>query len=112
MIKKSEWATPDKVKSIKLKDSDGMKCCLGFVCEQLGYTDIADLFLVEDVARNVGEHLENFTSDSIYHCGTIVDSEFSTSCVYINDDEEITNAERQKQLKKIFKENGHKLRFI
>jgi len=88
----------------KLLNKHG-RCCIGFVCQQLGATDdeLRDKGRISDLAPGVKLRI-----------GSGLDGGFTWigEAYHINDDYKITDAEREKRLSELFAANGHEMEFI
>lgn len=92
-----------------LKNRQGCKCCLGFVSEQLGITNIEDLMEPCDTdTASILALQDNDAWDEKIH----VNTQLSTEAMAINDDEKITNDVREAALVDLFARNQHQLVFI
>lgn len=90
-------------------------CCLGQVGEQLGATrehlllsgtpaDV-DPLAVEPLDLSLAEALCEFTVE-------YENTALSNAAMDINDNKDLSDAEREAQLTKLFAENGHEIEFV
>jgi hypothetical protein len=84
-------------------------CCLGFACLALGAKkkDILDQampdMVADDEAREKLKGLVNSHGDS---------SQFALDAAEINDNDEISDRERERELRQLAKENGFRFVFV
>lgn len=109
IIDRSQWRTGgDKWNwthgETKLLNEKGNMCCLGFYCLQLGEiskNQILGISLPEDL-NNV-----NVYDDAMLHLvykNDLRNTHFTEEAIDINDAEELTNEEREKEIIKHFKQ--------
>lgn len=113
---KREGVKPETVASIPsgvLLDTNlgkGMMCCLGFVCNQLGVVKkwLSGIGMPETLIQNSVTNAHKLE-------GILVDagenSSLAQAASVINDNDDITNLQREKQLIALFKKNGYTLKF-
>lgn len=95
-------------------------CCLGFAARQLGQKakDIAGVSMPGEMAedRMTSAMCESpfvrAIQDTLNQRDYFVDTDFSRSAAAINDDGKITDTERMRRLRVLFKESGHKIIFV
>lgn len=94
--------------SVRLKNSFGYFCCLGLISLQLGATEDE----ITDVGQPfmIGRSLPLLTSKGLN--GFIINSELSSDCIGINDDEKTTPEEKIEKLTQRFKQEGIQLEVI
>lgn len=93
--------------SYLLRGTDYKRCCVGFYCEALCMTD--DLIINIETFAGIGDNdlaMKNWAYRSLAPKGDI------NKIYKINDDPEITDAQRIKKLKPLFAKHGVKLKFI
>lgn len=105
IIKESQWGRGTG-KGMLLNPLTKKKCCLGFVCSQLGFEEIAEMGMPGDL----GELIPGLT----YGCGGewYNDTDFSRQAAEFNDSNEITDDERKLWLKILAKDAGYKFTFV
>lgn len=107
IVSRKRWATGRDAG--KLMHGDRKMCCLGFCMRQLGAKakDIQGLAMPSDLnwpEETPFTKMVNLPWDD-------GDTELSEKASNINDDPELTNPEREKRLRKLFKEYGHTIVF-
>lgn len=126
VIKRSQWSRGIKGNCLYLSREDaaevkkwdenngreihaGGKCCLGFACLVLGAEpeQITSLGLPGETGLN----LPGLTRESEIF-GDMSDTEFSRYAANINDDQTITDEEREKNLTALAAKNGFDFEFI
>lgn len=124
-VKRSKWGTGPAGGSLRNAES-GLRCCLGFAMEQVGCATShitgagmpADcLWNYSDRRREEKEKVlvkKGLLKEKTTEWGCVVseNSDFCIQAAGINDDEDITDTEREKQLKELAKKHGHTMRFI
>jgi hypothetical protein len=89
-------------KSYLLRD-DGHRCCIGFVAKQCGVAD-DDMSLIRDV---ITLPINTHTKFPLWMRGLGISKAYNT-----NDNQQLTDTEREAQLKTLFTENGDEIEFI
>jgi hypothetical protein len=117
IIDRSKWRngyTSNYAKGLgydtRLLNELGHMCCLGQICLQLGCTenDILNKLMPEDVySKTEEDKLKNVLLNDL-GCNT----DLSDDAMQINDCGSSTIKEKEKQLKKLFKEHGHTIKFV
>ncbi len=107
-IKRSKWLRGDDLNSCLLK-KNGHKCCLGFYGQALGVSNAA--------MRDVGSPCESDgykekAPEWMLHLGNKLDSTITEKLMRINDEYCLPQAQREKDIAKIFKEQGVKVKFV
>ena len=97
-----------------LNDQNAM-CCLGFECLNRGLkpSQIRGLGNPCDVSDKFGEAIPDMvleTRVSAYQ--SFKNNDLVEQCIEINDDSAISDSQRMKKLKEIFKKRGLKIRFV
>jgi hypothetical protein len=128
-VKRSEWYRGQGSKDSKLLREDGKRCCIGFVGQQVGFTDeqLLNMSSVQQqAAKNSdiekwpawmkGYHLtsadkEMWPAWMKRHYLTSADKEIQ-SAYLTNDCMPLTDAERETSLQEIFKRNGDEIVFV
>lgn len=116
IIKRSKWLTPEKSLGAGsyLLNEMGLMCCLGFAAIKLGLTE-DEIVGYTYIASTDVDNLDNFSQfcqrNSLVANG-IGNTKLSSEVAIINDDNQINNEEREKQLIKLFGENNIILSFI
>ncbi len=112
-IDRSKWVCGTKEQLLghtRMLNNIGRMCCLGQICKQMGYKD-ADLYshelpsLVYEMSKKENYKIRVFLDDQN------IDNIFSYNMAKINDEIHITQAEREKQLKRLAREQGILLTF-
>jgi hypothetical protein len=109
------------VQSCLLSTAPGYKgkmCCLGFACLQLGQkaVDITDVEFPQDIN-------DEAKTQALIDAGLVkkrdlpygpdyVNSTLSATAAYINDDPDISDRDRERQLRTLFKAHGHQIVFV
>lgn len=91
-----------------LLNSEGFMCCIGQACTQLGVEK--ELLFDKAVPAELSKHIDFLTSVTVIY-GRKYDSQLTKSAMSINDDEELTPQEREKELVALFDRYGHTLAF-
>jgi len=93
---------------VRLKNESGYYCCLGLFSLQLGATEEEIL----DVGQpfNIGKDIPILTKKGLY--GMTVNSDLSSDCMEINDDEKTTPEEKILKLTERLKQEGIELEVI
>jgi len=106
-----------------LLNPSGFMCCLGQTCNQLGVKKVDLVKLGEpseidsDKYKKFPDIFVDIEEDYSYDDEYPIELSFSNSklsedAMEINDDEDISQKEREKRLRNLFKEHGHKIKFI
>lgn len=105
-IQRSTWARGRNTDKVYLCGTNNMKCCLGFYMNQVDKIPVYKLnyHAPEDILE-----VDNVESDLIIE-GT--NSGFAEHAIYINDDDELSEIQREEQLKELFAENDTELKFV
>jgi hypothetical protein len=101
----------------------GNKCCLGFVCEQLGIPNIkllevsepAYLFNLDHSNKTTEEQdklLETLSSFVERNKTHFKNSSLTVKAISINDNKNITDENKINGLKSLFKEYNHEIEFV
>lgn len=95
-----------------LLNQEGYRCCLGFVCNQLGVEDgmLEDIGQPDDIDLNDINNIDLSTLVRIYD-GAYELSELSERAITINDNGTLSVENRELKLIELFKEFGHELVF-
>lgn len=102
-----------------LRNENGAKCCLGFVCSQLGYKDLGGLDTPSEAADRATTLLEqrNFKKARIplVEIGLVnnkgSDTRICNKMMQVNDKLNLSSAEREEKLKKLALKAGFRLTF-
>jgi len=114
-VQRSRWFRGNRIG--KLKDlGTGHMCCLGFVCQKLGVSDEdmigkrmpTDLYSIAK-AKVVGVLLKTQPEGAFY--SHLVTS-WVNEAAAINDNDVISEEDREEKLINLFGKNGHKLTII
>jgi len=87
----------------KLENMQGFSCCLGFVCRAEGYDTKGGRYYYPSSLGVVIPGLTVKASDLLLN---YKDTDLSTQAANINDDEKITNTQREYRLRKLFREHS------
>lgn len=90
-----------------LINDEGFRCCLGFAACQLGkisLKSILNLSTPEELPRVITPLSERTEYG-------VRDTRFTTTCIEINDDQDITQKQRESKLKRKFKTKNIQLEF-
>jgi hypothetical protein len=115
VIDRSKWRTGGggynfTYGETKLLNDMGYMCCLGFYCVQIGNKTKNEIYGITCPSHlDSFEGVEELVKDGNHLNDT--NSDFSESAIYINDSD-ISNEERERQLKELFKKNGVDLKFV
>jgi hypothetical protein len=96
----------------------GKMCCLGFACRQLGQkaADITNVEYPQDINEEAMTQAlidsglvekRTFTGGVTYH-----GSNLTRAAATINDDPDISDRDRERQLRTLFKAHGHQIVFV
>ncbi len=108
-VKRSKWARGGKRGLARLRNDDGNMCCLGFAAEQCGYTksQIQDQFTPEDLKHTSGvRRLIGLTK--LDGSDTVTCHELAAT----NDDSDLNDTDREKQLQTLAKRAKFRFRFV
>lgn len=89
-----------------LRNDLGYQCCLGFCVRQMGVSPVTIL------GRGMPYDLANYIGPKRYEKIEKVLGFLADDAARINDEENYSDAEKQKRLKKLFKKNGHSITFF
>jgi hypothetical protein len=92
----------------ELYNKEGFSCCLGFASHQLAKCN-KDKLKGESFPCFLDKVITPLTERDRFNY--VVDTDFTTECVAINDDEIITRKQREAKLKRKFKANDLELEF-
>jgi len=108
-VERSRWRNAAHgIGNVLLLNEDGYKCCLGFVCEQLGVRSI----LNRSSPKTLEVPVDDFNHwDVVWGVSHWENTELSKKAILINDDVCLTDQEREAQLIELFKKHGHELIF-
>lgn len=120
VIQRSKWLTPDKMRISETSDyismlldtkNNDLMCCLGFYCVEAGCSKdkIADIG-TPGMLRMLIPGLTTHPDDMLP--GLYISTNFTSSAMTINDNEDISNTEREQQLIELFRQEGITLSFI
>jgi len=112
-IQRSKWLRGAKDGSCLLND-EGRMCCLGFSA-RYNFKWAKDDILGVATPDGYSKKREIYKDCSLLKeskSGLIVDSEFASSAININDSSLIRGKIREQKLIKLFKENGINLKFV
>jgi hypothetical protein len=109
-VKRSEWFRGrGRIDSYLLK-ADGMKCCVGFVCLQLGLADTE--IIGERTIHQVLWNWEKETTKKFAIAGMDNSPSWLGQAYATNDDDTISDVQREERLKALFKQGGHQIEFV
>ena len=118
VVKRSKWYRGEGDAESRLQTSKNKMCCLGFYAKECGLKkkDILDIGSPGEVPYDIKNLWDTFLLESKTHFYTdepsISDSSIANDMMEINDNEFITEKERELRLKELFKTQGIKLKFI
>jgi len=110
-VDRQTWYRGKDTGESKLLRYDGTRCCIGFVGKQVGCTD-DDLLDVAEVIK-MDSNNRNFPvwmREPYTHKGggrTLIGEAY-----HVNDDENLTDEQREARLKELFIEAGDEIEFI
>lgn len=114
-IDRSKWITGEQwhvnhtgIGTTKLKNEEGHMCCLGFVCSQLSDVQLNLEVEPEDLGVEIPEISEHEERAGVK---VLVNTNLSNEAMGINDSVDTTPEEKEKLLKKLFKETNIELVF-
>lgn len=109
VVDRERWLTPDVEEESYLCSPDsGRMCCLGFACEQAGVSES----YMEGRKMPPDLFYDGFKVEQLVTVDGRNSSEFARLAADINDDINISNEEREEQLKRLFSRYGYELVFI
>ena len=108
-VKRSEWFRGKGSVESKLLREDGKRCCIGFVGQQCGFTDeqLRNVSSVSWTLFNADVRKEQWPSWMSERYGGDIQAAYGT-----NDDEKLTDEERETKLKEIFARNSDEIVFV
>lgn len=123
IIKRSKWARGGKNGSSQLLNEKGAMCCLGFFSRKLGATpkQIRDVpaphclvqkFIVDDNAPLAKKWKRLFKGLVVGKLNRLTRTNLADKMMPLNDNEEVSELEREKGLTKMFAKLGWKPKFI
>lgn len=113
VIDRSKWRTGDfyEIKTgigeTQLLNEHKYMCCLGMYCEQLGIDRRKLLFAGTPASLEMDIPLLTYLSVDEYK-----DTDFANAAMKINDDETISNGERERMIAEHFAKEGIEIEFI
>ena len=90
-----------------LLNNKGYRCCLGFVCQQLGVSDEGLMDI--GTPRCINDNEQNLLKGVLFFYG--LNNMLAFNAVIENDNKHLSNSERERRLTALFKEHGHELVF-
>lgn len=102
VVKRSEWGRGGT--GGVLLSAGGLKCCLGFRCEQAGIP--AGNLLDEEMPWAIKGH------SKLPHWLSTFDSNSADAAATVNDDRGLTDEEREAEIIRIFVERGEEIEFV
>lgn len=110
-IDRATWANAATADRSTLHDTQtGMMCCLGQICHQTGtsYAKLTNLTDPEEVGMDIrSPRVRALLLNE--HGGS---SALSGRAMLLNDDPDLSKAQRERKLKALFRREGHELNFI
>lgn len=106
VIKRSKWLRGDDSESYLLRESDNKMCCLGFLARKCGLApkEIRGHMTPEDTySTKFPTSIVDKSTANTRTCGTLMT---------INDDPDLTDAERERKLTALFKRIKIGVRFV
>lgn len=111
VIKKSEWLRGG-AKYSKLLNSEGQKCCLGFLAQASGIEDENMLNITSPVQMYIKRKVGwNLFPDFLINAEDNLNSADCRVLIRINDEPSISDSVREKLLTKEFKKHGIEVSF-
>lgn len=113
VITRSKWSTPDTFETKNISSLlclNGKMCCLGFACLELGLKE--EDILLKSMPVTVINEPSQFTFPMTNYSNKFVNTAFADTAADINDDEDITNEQREERLTKLFAKNNITLSFV
>jgi 3-methyladenine DNA glycosylase Mpg len=115
VVQRSKWLRGTRGRDTYLFDDHGARCCLGFVASQCGVADSVLLNVAPPRDIKPFEVLQQLdgllTRPAREYVRDWTDSALADDAMRINDDADITDAERETSLSFLFAEHGYALRF-
>jgi hypothetical protein len=120
-IDRKKWVRGDIGGESRLLNKQGNMCCLGFACKALGFRESAidDITSPESLTAMVYkpalriEKLGKLIGSRVYEKTVLIEnSEDCQSAMNINDDDKISEEDREAQLKPILKKLGFSVKFV
>lgn len=111
VVNRSMWLRGRGARASYLLLDNGQRCCLGFVCAQLGVADEYLLntpdpgWLMADAAGPIHGVLANVGTSARPNTLTM-------RAVVINDNKKISDPERERELAALFAEYGYAIEFV
>lgn len=109
-LNRADWQKTKNHKMNVLKHPSGYMCCLGFACDQLGQKGIKNTPTPEDLKRPNELVKKSFLykDDYNFQCN----SGNTEEIIGVNDSSTDTLKDKKRDLKKLFKKVGLKLKFV
>jgi hypothetical protein len=98
----------------ELLNKEGMKCCLGFLATECGYTDKEIYGVVspwELKTHDLGDK-EGYFDKLVSKDHEDFHTDFGAHAIQLNDHSSLSDEERERDLKELFKKNGIDVEFI
>lgn len=108
-VSRKKWLRGQGEKSSALLRKDGMRCCLGFVGEQCKIPRKALINKKTPISLKVD--IRDRWPKWMVGAGLHINSEDAYTAMRTNDDEGMTEREREKRLREIFRANGDRIVF-
>lgn len=121
VVNRAKWRAGDEGENAvgkgptSLRNSDGFMCCLGHCALQLGAkpSEILDCGMPNEVTDKNGNYkVLPVIAVAVNGQGYSRDSSLSEQAAEINDDDKLTQAQRERKLKTLFSKFKHKLEFV
>lgn len=112
IIQRTSWYRGKGPSNSRLITASGMKCCLGFMCEQAG---IDRIHLIGKTSPNelpygiMPQFLQVLVDRSAFG---LSNSKLASVAMTINDNASIDDTEREKRLIELFKPHNIELKFV
>jgi hypothetical protein len=114
-VKRSEWYRGKGSAESKLLREDDLKCCIGFVCLQLGLSE-KQIINKGDIMSMVASSVEPWGDKRLLTDNNLFDfgnhPKWLEAAYRANDTDRLTDAEREEKLKSLFKQGGHEIEFV
>jgi hypothetical protein len=119
IVKRSKWFRGQGDEQSRLQTTDNKMCCLGFYAKECGLKKkhLLDISTPSEILYDIRTLWKSFLFDrkDIEFANDetwITDSNVANDLMEINDNKFITEKERERRLKDLFKAQGIKLKFI
>jgi hypothetical protein len=108
-VQRSKWLRGEGEDASMLLRNDGKMCCLGQVCQQLGFSN--EQMLTQENPSHLKSQIEGLTEACTYREG-VTDSYHCREMMQVNDDTLSEDKDREQALCDLATEAGFSLQFI